>query len=65
MPSSGMNHQDVVREGQDVPEMYEQNREQLTKAEAELRQADDPVSGARPETEPVKPEADEQTDAAG
>jgi hypothetical protein len=65
MPSTGKNPQDVVRERQDIPEMYQQNREQLTKAEAELRQADDPVSGARPETEPVQPEADEQTDAAG
>ncbi len=65
MPSTGKNPQDVVRDRQDVPETYQQNREQFTKAEAELRQADDPVSGARPETEPVQPEADEQTDAAG
>jgi hypothetical protein len=53
------NPNDHARERQDVPETYEQNRERLTESEAELRRTEDPVSGARPETEPVQPEADE------
>lgn len=64
MPS-GKYPNDIAQDRQDVPEIYDQNREQFTQAEAQLRRADDPVSGARPETEPVQPEADEQTDAAG
>lgn len=53
------NPNDHARERQDVPETYEQNRERLSESDAELRRTEDPVSGARPETEPVQPEADE------
>ncbi len=60
MPSIGKYPQDVARERQDVPETYEQNRQQLTESKAHLGQTEDPVSGARPETEPVLPEAEEQ-----
>jgi hypothetical protein len=65
MPSTGKYPQDVARERQDVPEVYEQNREKFTEAEAQVRQAGDQVSGARPETEPVEPEADERADRGG
>ena len=56
------NPNDHARERQDVPETYEQNRERLSESDAELRRTEDPVSGARPETEPVQPEADERTE---
>ena len=62
MPSVGKYPHDVARERQDVPEIYEQNRQQLTRSEANLRQTEDQVSGARPDTEPVLPEADEQAE---
>jgi hypothetical protein len=62
MPSKGKYPQDIAHERQDVPETYDRNRQQLTRSEAELRRTEDPVSGARPETDPGLPEADEQTE---
>ena len=62
MPSVGKYPNDVARERKDVPETYEQNRETFTRAEAELHQGQDRVSGSLPETEPVRPEADERAD---
>jgi hypothetical protein len=59
---SGKIPSDRVHERQDVPQTYEQNRERFARTEASLRETEDPVSGARPETEPVEPEADELTD---
>jgi hypothetical protein len=65
MPSIGKYPNDVRRDRQDVPETYEQDRERLTESEAHLRQTEDPVSGARPETEPVEPRADQPADDEG
>jgi hypothetical protein len=65
MPSIGKYPNDVRRERQDVPETYEQERERFSESEATLRQTEDPISGARPETEPVEPRADEPTDDGG
>jgi len=53
------NPQDVADERTDVPETYDRNRERLTRSEAELRSATDPVSGTPPETEPVEPVVDD------
>jgi hypothetical protein len=62
---SGKLPSDRVHEQQDVPQTYERNRERFAEAEAALRESDDPVSGARPEAEPVQPLADERTDEDG
>ena len=62
---SGKYPNDRANERQDVPETYDRHRERFNRAEAAIRQADDPVSGARPETEPVEPEADELSGESG
>ncbi|CAN5601451.1 hypothetical protein BH23CHL8_BH23CHL8_13900 [soil metagenome] len=41
---------DRVREAQDAPKVYDEHRERFASHQAELRDADDPVSGARPDT---------------
>ena len=55
-----LNPQDVARERVNEAEPYDENHERITRTEAELERTEDPVSGTRPETEPVEPEADEQ-----
>jgi hypothetical protein len=52
------NRQDVADERTDVPEIYEQNRERLTRSDAELRSATDPVSGTPSPTEAAETVAD-------
>jgi hypothetical protein len=61
---SGKIPSDRVNERQDVPQTYEQNRERLAQTDAALRETEDPISGARPATEPVQSEVDELTDEA-
>jgi hypothetical protein len=39
---------DRVREAQDAPRIYDEHRERFAEHQAELRDADDPVAGARP-----------------
>jgi hypothetical protein len=39
---------DRVREAQDAPKIYDEHRERFSQHQAELRDADDPVAGARP-----------------
>jgi hypothetical protein len=39
---------DRVREAQDAPKIYDEHRERFAQRQAELRDADDPVAGARP-----------------
>jgi len=39
---------DRVREARKAPKIYLEDSERLAKQEAELRDADDPVAGARP-----------------
>ena len=62
MPSIGKYPNDVRRDREDVPETYDRDRERLSESEARLRRTEDPVSGARPETEPATTLADEQAD---
>ena len=52
---SGKYPNDRVREATDVPETYDRHRERFSESEAARLDADDPVSGARPETEPAEP----------
>jgi hypothetical protein len=52
------NPNDVVNERTDVPETYEQDQQRLAESEAALRRTDDPVSGAPPPTDEVRPFAD-------
>ena len=40
---------DRVRESQDAPKIYDEHRERFAQRQAELRDADDPVAGARPD----------------
>jgi hypothetical protein len=57
---------DRAREAQDDPPIYDEHRERFREHEAALRDADDPVSGARPETDaPSEPFDDETVDQAG
>ena len=59
---TGKYPQDRVNDRTDVPETYERDHERLATSDAAVRDAADPVSGARPDTEPVPPEADELAD---
>lgn len=43
---------DRVREARDAPKVYDEHRERFTSHQAGLREADDPVSGGRPEAPP-------------
>jgi hypothetical protein len=56
------NPNDVAQERTDAAEPYDETRERVARSEAELREADDPVSGARPPTDPVDPVSDETED---
>jgi hypothetical protein len=53
---------DRVRGRQDAPKIYDEHRERFTEREAELRDADDPVAGARPL--PAPDEVDEGDQAS-
>lgn len=44
---------DRAREARDAPKIYDEHRQRFAEREAALRDADDPVAGARPPTEPV------------
>jgi hypothetical protein len=57
-----MNPGDRARPRTDDPEVYEQEQERLRVTEAAVRDADDPVSGARPETDEVDPLAEQLSD---
>jgi hypothetical protein len=50
---------DRVREAREAPKIYREHSQRLAEQEAELRDADDPVAGARP------PAPDTTDDAAG
>lgn len=50
---------DRVRETRKTPKIYLEHSERLARQEAELRDADDPVAGARP------PASDPTDDSAG
>ena len=53
---------DRVRETQKAPKVYLEHSERLAKQEAELRDADDPVAGARPPaSDPTDDPARERT----
>ena len=52
------NPNDVANERTDVPETYERDQKRLAESEAELRRADDPISGDLPPTDPVEPAAE-------
>ncbi|MEX1171974.1 MAG: hypothetical protein WEG56_05105 [Chloroflexota bacterium] len=43
---------DRVREAQDAPKIYDEHRERFSQRQAELRDADDRVAGARPDATP-------------
>jgi hypothetical protein len=49
---------DRARERQDAPKIYDEHRERFAEHEAARREADDPVSGARPPA----PEQEEGTE---
>ncbi|CAN5564538.1 hypothetical protein BH20CHL7_BH20CHL7_00770 [soil metagenome] len=56
---------DRVREAQDAPKIYDEHRERFSQRQAELRDADDPVAGARPAATspaPVDGESDKDRD---
>jgi hypothetical protein len=61
---------DRVREAQDAPKIYDEHRERFAQRQAELRDADDPVAGARPTTAaddsdtPDRPEGEERDEDA-
>jgi hypothetical protein len=57
-----MNPGDRARPRTDDPESYEHDHERLRVSEAAVRDADDPVSGARPETDEVDPLAEQLSD---
>lgn len=40
---------DRVRETRNAPKIFEEHNERLARQQAELRDADDPVAGARPQ----------------
>lgn len=44
---------DRVRESRDAPKIYDEHRERFAEREAALRDADDPVAGARPTAKPA------------
>lgn len=50
---------DRVREARKAPKIYVEHSERLAQQEAELRDADDPVAGARP---PAPEATDDSTD---
>lgn len=57
---------DRVNEAEDAPKIYDEHRERFAEQQARLRDADDPVAGARPETEPAEEPLDDETiDQAG
>jgi hypothetical protein len=53
---------DRANDRTDIPETYDRDRERLRVSEAGIRDADDPVSGARPETDDVDPLAEQVTE---
>ncbi len=53
---------DRVREARKAPKIYVEHSERLAQQEAELRDADDPVAGARPQASDPTDFASEPTD---
>ena len=57
---------DRVRETRKAPKIYLEHSERLAKQEAELRDADDHVAGARPQpSDPTDDSSDPTDDAVG
>ena len=62
-PMYNRNPNDVARERNDVPEIYEEEHERVAESDVELRRTTDPVSGTPPPTDPVDPVIDDEDDA--
>jgi hypothetical protein len=62
---SGKFPNDRVRDAKDAPDTYDRHRERFSQAEAAMREADDRVSGARPDTQPVEPVPEQRPDEDG
>ena len=56
---------DRVRETRKAPKIYLEHSERLAKQEAALRDADDPVAGARPQASDPTDDSSDPTDDAG
>lgn len=55
---------DRVRETRKAPKIYLEHSERLSEQEAELRDADEPVAGARPQASDPTDDASDPTDDA-